>query len=91
MEVDVIFRFIVILECGNKKTELNELRSLLRSKTVSNDPGRKQEVVKRVIAYMTQGIDVSGLFPDMVLVWTACEARCIWGLFAERGGCSSVL
>eukprot|EP00003_Mantamonas_plastica_P008438 TRINITY_DN1738_c0_g1_i1.p1 TRINITY_DN1738_c0_g1~~TRINITY_DN1738_c0_g1_i1.p1 ORF type:complete len:160 (-),score=11.96 TRINITY_DN1738_c0_g1_i1:275-754(-) len=50
-----------------KKTELNEIRSLLRSKTVSNDPGRKQEVVKRVIAYMTQGIDVSGLFPDMVL------------------------
>ena len=29
---------------------------------------RKREVIKRVIAYMTLGIDVSRLFTDMVMV-----------------------
>lgn len=31
------------------------------------DARRKREVLKKVIAYMTLGIDVSRLFPDMVL------------------------
>lgn len=29
---------------------------------------RKREVIKRVIAYMTLGIDVSKLFTDMIMV-----------------------
>ena len=29
---------------------------------------RKREVIKRVIAYMTLGIDVSRLFTDMIMV-----------------------
>ena len=30
---------------------------------------RKREVIKRVIAYMTLGIDVSRLFTDMIMVY----------------------
>lgn len=33
---------------------------------------RRRDVVKKVIAYMTLGIDVSRLFPDMVL---ACNTK----------------
>lgn len=29
---------------------------------------RKREIIKRVIAYMTLGIDVSRLFTDMIMV-----------------------
>jgi AP-4 complex subunit beta-1 len=36
------------------------------------DGKRRRDVVKKVIAYMTLGIDVSRLFPDMVL---ACNTK----------------
>ena len=50
-----------------KKGEVNELRTLLRSPAVERDPKRKREVIKKVIAYMTLGIDVSPLFSQMVM------------------------
>lgn len=50
-----------------KKGEVNELRLLLRTVNTEKDPKRKQDVIKRVIAYMTLGIDVSPLFSEMVL------------------------
>ena len=50
-----------------KKGEVNELRLLLRTVNTEKDPKKKQDVIKRVIAYMTLGIDVSPLFSEMVL------------------------
>jgi vesicle coat complex subunit len=40
---------------------------LLRTVNGDKDTKRKRDVLKKVIAYMTLGIDVSRLFPDMVL------------------------
>lgn len=50
-----------------KKGEVNELKQLLRSQAVERDSARKKEVVKKVIAYMTLGYDVSRLFGEMVM------------------------
>lgn len=52
----------------NKKGELNELRQLLKQIVSERDQKKRREVVKKVIAYMTLGIDVSSLFTDMVLI-----------------------
>lgn len=56
----------------SKKGEVNELRILLRNFTTERDPQRKREIIKKVIAYMTLGIDVSRLFTEMML---AIETR----------------
>jgi AP-4 complex subunit beta-1 len=45
---------------------VNELRVLLRSVSLDKDPNKKRDVIKKVIAYMTLGIDVSRLYPEMV-------------------------
>ncbi len=50
-----------------KKGEVNELRMLLRNINIERDQGRRREVIKKVIAYMTMGIDVSKLFSEMML------------------------
>ncbi|CAN0546390.1 unnamed protein product, partial [Ectocarpus sp. 12 AP-2014] len=55
-----------------KKGEINELKQLLRAVSVDRDPKKKREVIKKVIAYMTLGIDVSRLFTEMML---AIETR----------------
>ncbi|KAH8051751.1 hypothetical protein JL722_10581 [Aureococcus anophagefferens] len=51
----------------SKKGEVNELKTLLRNVGVERDPKRKRDVIKKVIAYMTLGIDVSRLFTEMVM------------------------
>lgn len=51
-----------------KKGEVNELKALLKNINVERDVQKKREVIKKVIAYMTLGIDVSRLFTDMVMV-----------------------
>merc|ERR1712166_28385 len=51
----------------HKKGEVNELRALLQNPDVQKDPQGKRDVLKRVIAYQTLGIDVSRLFPEMML------------------------
>ncbi|KAH8073748.1 hypothetical protein JL720_10818 [Aureococcus anophagefferens] len=51
----------------SKKGEVNELKTLLRNVGVERDPERKRDVIKKVIAYMTLGIDVSRLFTEMVM------------------------
>lgn len=56
----------------SRKGEVNELRNLLRNFNVERDPQRKREVIKKVIAYMTLGIDVSRLFTEMMM---AIETR----------------
>lgn len=57
---------------SQKRGEINELRTLLRSlpPDAQSHPAnrqRRREVLKRLIAYMTLGIDVSTLFPDAVM------------------------
>jgi vesicle coat complex subunit len=50
-----------------KKGEVNELRMLLGKLTVQRDKRKLREVVKKVIAYMTLGIDVTRVFDQMVM------------------------
>jgi vesicle coat complex subunit len=50
----------------HKKGEVNELRTLLRAVSIEKDITKKRDVIKKVIAYMTLGIDVSRLYPEMV-------------------------
>jgi len=52
-----------------KKGEVSEIRALLRNPSLDREPARKRDVLKKVIAYMTMGVDMSRLFSDMVLVW----------------------
>lgn len=56
----------------SRKGEVNELRNLLRNFSTERDPQRKRDIIKKVIAYMTLGIDVSRLFTEMML---AIETR----------------
>ena len=56
----------------SRKGEVNELRNLLRNFNIERDQRRKREIIKKVIAYMTLGIDVSRLFTEMML---AIETR----------------
>ena len=51
-----------------KKGEVNELLQWLQEASLERDMEKQREVIKRVIAYMTIGIDVSRLFPDMIMV-----------------------
>ena len=39
---------------------------LLKSVSMDKDMNKKRDVIKKVIAYMTLGIDVSRLYPEMV-------------------------
>ena len=55
----------VVIE--HKKGEVNELKTSLRNPQLDRDPEKKREVIKRVIAYMTLGIDVSKLFSEMIM------------------------
>jgi vesicle coat complex subunit len=50
-----------------KKGEVNELKQLLKNINIEKDMKRKREIIKKVIAYMTLGIDVARLFPDMIM------------------------
>ena len=56
----------VVIE--HKKGEVNELKASLRNPAIDRDPEKKREAIKRVIAYMTLGIDVSKLFTEMIMV-----------------------
>jgi vesicle coat complex subunit len=60
------------LAAQHKKGEVNELKASLRNPAVERDPEKRREVVKRVIAYMTLGIDVSRLFTEMIMA-TSCK------------------
>jgi vesicle coat complex subunit len=56
----------------SRKGEVNELRQLLRTFATEKDKQRKRDIMKKVIGYMTLGIDVSRLFTEMML---AIETR----------------
>ena len=52
----------------HKKGEVVELLKLLTNPSTEHNPQKKKDVVKRVIAYMTLGVDVSKLFYEMAKV-----------------------
>ena len=56
----------------SRKGEVNELKNLLRNFNTERDPKRRRDIIKKVIAYMTLGIDVSRLFSEMMM---AIETR----------------
>ena len=65
----------------SKKGEVNELRALLRALNAERNADastlrKRRDVIRKCIAYMTLGIDVSRLFPDMVM---ACNSRATQG------------
>lgn len=64
--------------CLTRICRLHHLLQLLRTVNTERDSKRKRDVIKKVIAYMTLGIDVSRLFSDMVLVsgWQGSSYRC---------------
>lgn len=51
---------------SNKKGEVSELQKNLQSPEVQRDARQYRKVVRKVIAYMTLGMDVSPLFMDMI-------------------------
>lgn len=67
----------------SRKGEINELRNLLRGFSAERDPVRKRDIIKKVLAYMTLGIDVSRLFTEMML---AIETRYV-SLYWRFGDC----
>lgn len=50
----------------HKKGEVAEVMNLFKNPTIDRDPKKKKDIIKRVIAYMTLGVDVSKLFHEMV-------------------------
>ncbi len=52
----------------HKKGEVAELMNLLKNPNIDKDINKKKDIIKRVIAYMTLGVDVSKLFHEMVKV-----------------------
>jgi vesicle coat complex subunit len=58
------------MNADNRKGELADLKAQLRQLAGSRQPGVediKRELYKKVISYMTIGIDVSSLFSEMVM------------------------
>ncbi|SCL96949.1 AP-4 complex subunit beta, putative [Plasmodium chabaudi chabaudi] len=50
------------------QSEINNLKEALRKLPQEKDDEKKREVLKKVIAYMTLGIDVSKLFPEIIMM-----------------------
>jgi len=51
-----------------KKSEMNVLKNSLSTATNERDSEKIKEVLQRIIYYMTIGMDVSPLFPDVTMV-----------------------
>lgn len=51
----------------HKRGEVNELKALLNNPAFFKQPDKRREIIKKVIAYMTLGIDVSKVFSEMVM------------------------
>ncbi len=52
---------------NTRKGEVKELKQLLKSVVNSKDVQKRRDVIKKVIAFTTLGIDVSELFAEMCL------------------------
>eukprot|EP00944_MAST-04C_sp_MAST-4C-sp1_P014501 g14501.t1 len=56
-----------------RKGEVAELQRLLQNIQVLRDKVKLREVIKKVLAYLTLGIDVSRLFSEMVMACQSAE------------------
>lgn len=45
---------------------ITSIYRLLKAVSIDKDQNKKRDVIKKVIAYMTLGIDVSRLYPEMI-------------------------
>jgi hypothetical protein len=52
-----------------KKGEINDLKDALSDPNIEKDQEKKRELLQRVIAYVTMGVDTSKLFENMILVF----------------------
>lgn len=59
-----------------RKGEVNELKALLKNLSVERDMQRKRDVIKKAIALMTLGIDVSRLFTEMIMAIEIKDVIC---------------
>ena len=50
-----------------KRGEVIELKNHLRNGKIQRDKAKMRDVIKKVVAYMTLGIDVSSLFSEMIM------------------------
>ncbi|SBT87202.1 AP-4 complex subunit beta, putative [Plasmodium malariae] len=50
------------------QSEINKLKDILRKLPQEKNDEKKREILKKVIAYMTLGVDVSKLFPDIIMM-----------------------
>ncbi|KNA01992.1 adapter-like protein complex 4 beta 1 subunit [Plasmodium vivax North Korean] len=50
------------------QSEINKLKEVLKKLPQEKNEEKKREVLKKVIAYMTLGVDVSKLFPDIIMM-----------------------
>ena len=50
-----------------RRGEVYELKSILNNPRLNKEPLKKREIIKKVIAYMTLGIDVTKLFSEIVM------------------------
>ncbi|KFG41821.1 HEAT repeat-containing protein, partial [Toxoplasma gondii FOU] len=56
-----------------KRGELYELRQVLRSLPTERDVTKQRDALKKLIAYMTVGLDVSRLFADVVMLASTAD------------------
>ena len=57
---------------AERRGELGELKTLLRDPHVEKDNLRRREVFKKIIAFMTLGVDTSSLFTEVII---ACATK----------------
>ena len=58
----------------NRRGEVAQLHKLLVKANQGRDIKARKDVVKKVIAFMTIGVDVTSLFSDMVMVCASMHA-----------------
>jgi hypothetical protein len=74
----------------SRKGEIAELKNLLRGFGTERDPHRKRDIIKKVIAYMTLGIDVSRLFTEMMLAIETRYVHCALAKVNATPSCASI-
>ena len=52
---------------AERKGEVSDLRTQLRDPATEKDPARRRDLLKKVVAFMTIGVDTSALFSEMIL------------------------
>ena len=66
--MNILRRFGTPSKPIEKKGEINELKDALSNPNIEKDQEKKRELLQRVIAYVTMGVDTSKLFENMILV-----------------------